>query len=75
MKAIDALDSFIKFAQTAADVGASIPEQSAPSNVIQPQVISGQPPKRQANIPEPPASGGGNSLYVKPNTKPQNFKI
>ncbi len=75
MKAIEILDTFIKYAQTSVDVGASIPEQSGQANVIQPQVLSGQPPKRMANIPEPPASGGGNSLYVKPNTKPQNFKV
>jgi hypothetical protein len=74
MKAIDVLDSFIKFAQAAGDAGAGLPEQSAQSSMLQPQVLSGQPPRRQANIPEPLGSGGGNSLYVKPNTKPQNFK-
>jgi hypothetical protein len=75
MKAIDVLDSFIKFAQLNNDSGASIPEQASQQNVLQPQIISGQPPKRQANIPEGPTNPGGNDLYVRPNTNPQKFKI
>jgi hypothetical protein len=71
MKAEHILEEFIKFAQFNNTISGA-----APTNVIQPPIISGQPPKRTSNIPiEDSGDKNGNSVTVKPSTNPNKIKL
>jgi hypothetical protein len=68
MEAIDILDSFLKFANVQPS---PTPAPIAPqSNLVQPQLLSGQPPKRESMaIAAGNAAGpSGNAVSVKPAT-------
>jgi hypothetical protein len=67
MEAIDILDSFLKFANLQPMQGTPVPPQS---NLVQPQLLSGQPPKRESTaIAAGNAAGpSGNAVSVKPAT-------
>lgn len=71
MNAESILKEFIKFAQ----FNNAIPGLGQ-SNVVQPQILSGQPPKRTPNIPmEDSADKNGNTVSVKPTTNVKKVKI
>lgn len=68
MEAINILDSFLKFANIQ-PVQPPTPG-APPSNLVQPQLLSGQPPKRESMaIAAGNAAGpSGNAVSVKPAT-------
>jgi hypothetical protein len=71
MNAEHILEEFIKFAQ----FNNAIPGLGQ-SNVIQPQILSGQPPKRTSNVTmEYGGDRNGNTVTVKPATNSKKVNI